>query len=79
MDATEHTPSTVAARELRAAMARQNRKGKDLARLLGCSKQSAYRRMNGETPLNLNELELLARWLKVTVTTLLPADEQVRK
>lgn len=67
-------PSTAAraARELRGLMSSHEPPftGRDLAKTLGVSQQSASRRMTGETPINLDELWTIAAWLKVPVTRL---------
>jgi transcriptional regulator with XRE-family HTH domain len=51
-------------------MADQRKKGRELADLLNKSQSSASRRMRGETPLNLNELETVAPWLGVSISRL---------
>ena len=53
-------------------MARQKKSGIELAALLDISQQSASRRMNAETDIDLDELEKIAAWLEVNVTDLLP-------
>lgn len=58
-----------AAGALRAEMARQKKSSVDLASLLGCSQSSAARRMSGETPLDLDDIAAIARWLGVTEAT----------
>lgn len=52
-------------------MARQRKTGIELASLLNLSQQSASRRMNGETDIDLDELEVIAGWLGVNVPALL--------
>jgi len=72
--ATKNTPTANrAARQIRGLMAEQRKKGRELAHLLGISQQSASRRMNGETPFNVDELEKIARWLNVSIGRLISA------
>ena len=59
------------AAEIRAEMARQRKTGIELASLLDLSQQSASRRVNGETDIDLDELEVIAGWLGVDVPALL--------
>lgn len=59
------------AAELRAEMARQQRTGVDLAKVLACSQQTASRRMIDGRGLDLDELPLIAEWLGVDVMQLL--------
>lgn len=54
-------------------MARSNRKKGELALLLGISPAAVTRRISGETALDVNELCMIAQWLNIPVTTLLPA------
>jgi transcriptional regulator with XRE-family HTH domain len=70
MDTTQAGMGT--ASNLRAEMARQNRKKRELAALLGISPAAVTRRISGETPLDVNELLAIAEWLDVPVTELLP-------
>lgn len=60
-----------AAGTLRAEMARQRHSSVDLAGVLGVSQSSASRRMTSETCLDLDEVEAVAAWLKIPVTTFL--------
>lgn len=59
------------AAEIRAEMARQRKTGRELAAHLHCSQQSASRRVNGETAIDLDELASIAEWLEVPVMKLL--------
>ncbi len=49
--------------EVRAELARQRKTGRELAILLGLSRNSTYRRLNGEIPFDLVELEQITNWL----------------
>lgn len=77
MSNTSTPTATHVAAEVRAEMARQRKTGMDLAELLGCSQSSAARRMSGETPLSLNEVYAVARWLGVSVSALVPSEPPV--
>jgi len=65
------------ASNLRAELARANRRKGDLAAVLGLSPAAITRRASGETPLDVNELFAIAEWLDIPVTALLP-DEGYR-
>lgn len=54
-----------AAMEIRGLMGAQKRSAVDLAKLLNVSRDTAARRINGESDLSLNELETIAGWLGV--------------
>lgn len=49
-------------------MARERRTTVALAKVLRTSQQSASRRVNGDTPLTLDELALAAAWLGMPIT-----------
>lgn len=55
-----------AATEIRGLMGAQKRNTVDLAKLLNVSRDTAARRINGESDLSLNELEAIAAWLGVS-------------
>lgn len=55
---------------VRAEMARQRRTATDLIQVLHISRNSVYRRMNGETPFDLAELETVASLLNLPLTVL---------
>ena len=61
------------AAEVRAEMARQKRTGVELAAVLRCSQQSASRRLVDGQGLSLDDLPLIADWLGLKVTDLLPS------
>lgn len=57
----DHKPFTwLLAIEIRGEMARNGMTQEDLARVLGVSQQAVSNRLNGKTPFDVNELELLA-------------------
>lgn len=60
------------AENVRAVMARKRKRGTELARVLHLSQTAASRRMNGQTPIHVDELISVAEWLNVPVTDLLP-------
>lgn len=56
-------------------MARRKISGRDLAEALGWSRSTTWRRLNGTTPLKLDELTAVAAFLEVSVTDLLPQQD----
>lgn len=74
--ALKHTPTaTRAAEEIRGHMARQGKKTGDLARLLDIRHEAAARRMRGETPFDVDQLDKTAAWLKVPIGHLINPPE----
>jgi len=67
----EQTLNDKASMEIRAEMARQRKTGKQLAEVLGCSQQSASRRLNGETTFSIGEFISAALWLGFSPSALL--------
>lgn len=68
------------AAEVRAEMARQRKTGVDLAPVLHLTQQSVSRRLTAETDISLDELVVIADWLGVDFTSLIPdpkASQQV--
>ena len=59
---------------VRAEMARRKRTATDLVNVLHMSRNSVYRRMNGEVPFDLAELQLVAEWLGVSLVALSAVD-----
>lgn len=57
-------------------MARQQRTGVELARVLKCSQQSASRRLISGKGLDLDELPLIAEWLDLSVIDLIAPDRR---
>jgi transcriptional regulator with XRE-family HTH domain len=60
-----------AATEIRGLMGAQKLNTVDLARLLNVSRDTASRRINGESDLSLNELEAIAAWLGVSASRII--------
>jgi transcriptional regulator with XRE-family HTH domain len=73
-DAHHSLTSRVAA-EVRAEMARQKRSGAELGRQLGLSYTTVSKRINGEVPFDIEELEATAAWLGATPVDLLTRAE----
>ena len=65
------TLSELVAAEVRAEMARRNRRGIDLAEHLDISGAALSAKLNGRTPFTLNELQRVADWLDVPLVVLL--------
>lgn len=59
------------AANLRAEVARAGRKKSELARVLGLSPAAVTRRLQGETPMDINELCTAAEWLNLPVSALI--------
>jgi transcriptional regulator with XRE-family HTH domain len=66
---TPTTPAERVAAEVRAALARQGKRQRYAAEVLGISQQAMSRRMNGEIPFDVAELHKLADALAVPVET----------
>lgn len=66
------TLSARVAEEIRVAMTRRRISGRQLAAKLGMSQTWLASRLNGVTPIDLNDLERIADILNVEVTDLLP-------
>lgn len=64
------------AAEVRAWMGRRRINGPKIAAQLGTSTTYLYRRLNGETAFDINDLERIAAILDVSVISLLPAQER---
>lgn len=64
------TSQTLAA-ELRAEMARQQRRSGDLSEVLGLSQPAVSARLNGRQALTVDELVVIARWLDISPVPLL--------
>ena len=69
----EMTMSEAVAARVRGVMAEQRRHQAELATVLGIAGSGASRRLNGKVPFNVDELDVVARWLEVPITRLLPA------
>lgn len=68
-------PGAQAAETIRLELARQRRSGRQLAAAVGWSAGTTSRRLNGETPLTVDELYACASFLGLPVARLLPAPE----
>lgn len=62
---------------VRAEMARRKRTATHLQELLHLSRNSVYRRMNGDVPFDLSELDQVARWLSLPLASLTTVEEEV--
>lgn len=71
---TESTYWQIVAGNVRAEMARRKRTAPQLQELLHLSRNSVYRRMNGEVPFDLAELDEVARWLSLPLAQLTAAE-----
>jgi len=72
MTRTPALPDRVAV-NVRAEMAAQRRSAVQLASLLAIGHRAALRRVNGEMPFSLGELDKVAAWLDVSVSSLMAA------
>lgn len=68
------TLADTVAREVRAEMGRQRVAGSALAKHLGVSDMYISRRLNGDVPFDLADLEKVADALSVPVTAFLPTE-----
>jgi transcriptional regulator with XRE-family HTH domain len=66
----EQTPAEQTAGAVRAELARRRVSGRDLARKLGWSPSATARRLSGEKPFDINELQQIASVLDVPVSLL---------
>jgi len=69
------TPAEQVAEAVRVELARRRISGRDMARGLGWSFTTTARRLNGSSPLDVDELDAVARFLGVPVAALLPTEE----
>jgi transcriptional regulator with XRE-family HTH domain len=68
----EQTPSQLTAAVVRAELARRKIRGGDLAVVLGLSRTTMWRRLNGEHPFDVDELTAVAKHLGLSTAELLP-------
>ena len=68
------TMSEAVAARVRGVMAEQRRHQAELATVLGVAVSGASRRLSGKVPFNVDELDVVARWLEVPITRLLPTE-----
>lgn len=73
---TNHPVARSVANEVRAELARQRKTQQELATTLGVNAHTAARRIRGEVPFDVVELEVIAAWLGVPVAQLWPRDPQ---
>ena len=66
-----NTPTVVLGRNIRAEMARRGIRQHQLAKHLGMSQSSLSKRLRGDIPLNVNDLNLIAVHLGVDPASLL--------
>lgn len=75
-DADSYTESVAGA--VRAELARKRRPFIDVAKILDVSRATAYRRINGEEPYDVAELELIAKDLGISVQVFFDSAEGAR-
>src|SRR5690606_30195369 len=73
---TEMDMSGRVAEEIRALLARRRMSGRELARQLGVSPSWVSYRLTGTQPIDLNDLDAIARVLDVGTVDLLPRDRR---
>lgn len=66
------SPRTSTAANLRAEIARQQRRQADLMEVWGLSEMGVSRRLTGRTPITVEQFAAAAEWLGVDPTDLLP-------
>lgn len=66
----DQTPAEQTAGAVRAELARRRMTGADLARELGWKRSATSRRLTGEKPLDINELQQIANLLHIPLSTL---------
>ncbi|WP_344409238.1 helix-turn-helix transcriptional regulator, partial [Actinomadura nitritigenes] len=71
MSTPTRSPHEAVAEEARALLARRRISGRAAARGLGWKTDYMWRRLDGRTPFDVNDLVALARLLGVPVTTLI--------
>lgn len=67
-------PTERVAREVRAELARQQISGSGLAKTIGRSQSFVQRRLKGEAPFNVEELDAIAKILGVPLSQFWPHD-----
>lgn len=70
----EQTTTELTAGAVRAELARRRISGRELGREIGWSLGTTSRRLNGLSPMTVDELTAVASFLGVPVTTLLPPE-----
>lgn len=70
----EQTTTQLTAGAVRAELARQRRSGRELGQSIGWSLGTTSRRLNGQSPITVDELARIAAFLGLPLAALLPAD-----
>lgn len=70
----EQTPTERTAEAVRVALARHRVKASQLADIIGCSRTTMWRRLNGEHPFDVAELSAIAQHLGIPASTFLIDD-----
>lgn len=73
---TNHPVAKRVADEVRTELARKRKTQQDLARKLNVNAHTAGRRIRGEVPFDVVELEVIADWLEVPIERLWPSDPE---
>lgn len=68
------TTTSGTADTVRGELARRRIRGRDLARELGWPERTFRRRLSGETPFTVDELVAIARFLDMSVASLIAGD-----
>jgi len=71
----QSTTTEEVAAEVRAHCARQRVSQRDLAKVLGVSHATLFRRFSGEVAFDVAELAAVAEYLNLPLSALLPADK----
>lgn len=64
------------AAEVRAALARNRKRQRELGNLLGVSQQAASRRLSGDVTFTVEEVSAVADWLNVPVASFFPESRE---
>lgn len=75
MVAIENTSAKKMGAAVKAEAARRGLSVASLAAVLGLSKPSVYRRVNGDEPFDINELDVIARHFGIDLLTLITSAE----
>jgi transcriptional regulator with XRE-family HTH domain len=67
------------AEEIRAVLGRRRMSESALARAIGASQAYVWRRLSGEIPLDLDDLEKIAAALSVDVSALIPISDLIER
>lgn len=72
----EQSTSELTAGAIRAELARRRLSGRKLGRAIGWSLGTTSRRLNGQSPITVDELTRIAAFIGIPVTDLLPTDDR---